>query len=63
MQRWIGLRCGASAAQVTPAWPLGQRDITASQKPLGGSRLANLEAMWLRLDAADRAAMAACGLK
>jgi 2,5-diketo-D-gluconate reductase B len=56
----IGSRYGASAAQVALAWLLDQPDVAVIPKAARReSQLANLEAMRLRLDDADRAAIAA----
>ena len=56
----IGRRYGASAAQVALAWLLGQADVAAIPKAARPeSQIANLEAVELRLDDADRAAIAA----
>jgi 2,5-diketo-D-gluconate reductase B len=56
----IGRRYDASAAQVALAWLLEQPDVAVIPKAgRRESQLANLEAMRLRLDDADRAAIAA----
>jgi 2,5-diketo-D-gluconate reductase B len=56
----IGLRYGASAAQVALAWLLDQEDVSAIPKAgLAENQRANLEAARLCLDDADRAAIAA----
>jgi 2,5-diketo-D-gluconate reductase B len=56
----IGAKHGASAAQVAIAWLLGQPGVIAipkAQRP--SSQQANLDALGLRLDDEDRAAVAA----
>lgn len=56
----IGRRYGVGAAQVALAWLLDQPDVAVIPKAARReSQLANLEAMRLRLDDADRAAIAA----
>ena len=56
----IGYRYNASAAQVALAWLLDQPDVSVIPKTeRWENQLANLEAMRLRLDDADRAAIAA----
>ncbi|HEX3993780.1 MAG TPA: aldo/keto reductase, partial [Acetobacteraceae bacterium] len=56
----IGRRYNASAAQVALAWLLDQRDVAIIPKAeRRESQLANLEALSLRLDDADRAVIAA----
>jgi 2,5-diketo-D-gluconate reductase B len=56
----IGRRYDASAAQVALAWLLDQPDVAVIPKAeRRASQLANLEALSLRLDDADRAAIAA----
>lgn len=56
----IGHRHGASAAQVAIAWLLEQPDVIVIPKARGReSQQANLDAQHLRLDDADRAAIAA----
>jgi 2,5-diketo-D-gluconate reductase B len=56
----IGRRYGASAAQVALAWLLDQPDVAIIPKAgRRESQLANMEATRLRLDDADRAAIAA----
>jgi 2,5-diketo-D-gluconate reductase B len=56
----IGRRYGASAAQVALAWLLDQPDVAIIPKAgRRESQLANLDATRLRLDDADRAAIAA----
>jgi 2,5-diketo-D-gluconate reductase B len=56
----IGRRYGASAAQVALAWLLDQPDVAVIPKAeRRESQFANLEALSLRLDDADRAAIAA----
>jgi 2,5-diketo-D-gluconate reductase B len=56
----IGHRYGASAAQVALAWLLDQPDVAVIPKAeRRESQLANLEALSLRLDDADRSAIAA----
>jgi 2,5-diketo-D-gluconate reductase B len=56
----IGRRYDASAAQVALAWLLDQPDVAIIPKAARReSQLANLEAVSLRLDDADRAAIAA----
>jgi 2,5-diketo-D-gluconate reductase B len=56
----IGRRYGASAAQVALAWLLDQLDVAVIPKAARReSQLENLEAVRLRLDDADRTAIAA----
>ena len=56
----IGRRYGVGAAQVALAWLLDQPDVAVIPKAARReSQIANLEAMRLRLDDADRAAIAA----
>ena len=56
----IGRRHGADAAQVALAWLLDQPDVAMIPKAARReSQIANLEALRLRLDDADRAAIAA----
>ncbi len=56
----IGRRHGATAAQVALAWALGQQGVAAIPKAARReSQQANLDALKLRLDDADRAAIAA----
>ncbi|MEA2738134.1 MAG: 2,5-diketo-D-gluconate reductase, partial [Acetobacteraceae bacterium] len=56
----IGRRYDATAAQVALAWLLDQPDVAVIPKAgRRESQLANLEAMRVRLDDADRSAIAA----
>ncbi|GLR97850.1 diketogulonate reductase-like aldo/keto reductase [Bradyrhizobium liaoningense] len=60
MLQVIGRKHGATAAQIAIAWLLDQRDVSAIPKAQKeSSQRSNLDALRIKLDDEDRAAIAA----